>query len=32
MQVADETVQKVQRALDQMRSEGVIDEINARYL
>ncbi|TVT68820.1 substrate-binding periplasmic protein [Stutzerimonas kunmingensis] len=31
-QVADETVQKLQKALDQMRSEGVIDEINARYL
>ncbi|WP_454913031.1 substrate-binding periplasmic protein [Stutzerimonas chloritidismutans] len=31
-QVADETVQKLQKALDQMRSEGVIDEVNARYL
>jgi len=31
-QVADETVQKLKKALDQMRSEGVIDEINARYL
>ncbi|WP_312966307.1 substrate-binding periplasmic protein [Stutzerimonas kunmingensis] len=31
-QVADETVQKLQKALGQMRSEGVIDEINARYL
>lgn len=31
-QVADETVQKLQKARDQMRSEGVIDEINARYL
>ena len=31
-QVADETVQKLQKALDQMRSEGVIDTINARYL
>ena len=31
-QVADETVQKLQQALDQMRREGVIDEINARYL
>ncbi|ESR01024.1 MULTISPECIES: substrate-binding periplasmic protein [Stutzerimonas] len=31
-QIADETVQKLQKALDQMRSEGVIDEINARYL
>jgi len=25
-------VQKLQQALDQMRREGVIDEINARYL
>lgn len=31
-QVDDETVQKLQKALDQMRSEGVIDQINARYL
>lgn len=31
-QVTDETVQKLQKALDQMRSEGVIDQINARYL
>ena len=25
-------VKKLQQALDQMRREGVIDEINARYL
>ena len=30
-QTDDETVQKLQRALDQMRAEGLIDEINKRY-
>lgn len=30
-QIDDETVQKLQKALEQMRAEGVIDEINKRY-
>ncbi|MCW3147579.1 ABC transporter substrate-binding protein [Stutzerimonas stutzeri] len=31
-QVDDQTVQQLQRALDQMRAEGVVEAINARYL
>lgn len=30
-EIDDETVQKLQKALDQMRAEGLIDEINKRY-
>jgi polar amino acid transport system substrate-binding protein len=30
--VPDETVAKLQAALDQLRKEGVIDEVMARYL
>jgi polar amino acid transport system substrate-binding protein len=30
--VPDETVAKLQAALDQMRKEGKVDEIMARYL
>jgi polar amino acid transport system substrate-binding protein len=30
--VPDETVAKLQAALDQLRKEGVVDEIMSRYL
>ena len=30
--VPDETVAKLQAALDQLRKEGVVDDIMARYL
>ncbi|AJE13713.1 MULTISPECIES: substrate-binding periplasmic protein [Stutzerimonas] len=31
-QVDDQTVQRLQQALDQMRADGTVDAINARYL